>query len=289
MLKSLPQLASSYLNVQNIYPSNLAEQLPYEENSSSYSDIVLAGYYMSPNMPESDRVNRLVDAEINLAQKLADLPFFYSERLNLSAYFGFGFYSNHPSTLNSINLRGHSNLFEHHVKDKAITVKIYADLLTSELRESEKYWREHFLLAYHYAFPNPSIIEKYGYQLKIVKDGNSTFIVGQDKRVNCMEWRSRFLDDIAPEMKRKLEFARSMIVKITNKLLESGEIMFFAHCCALEEHKKCSIRSGLGSGSRSNLQGNSQDAFFDKVLFDQLSEYPTLTLSKTFEVRKIFQ
>lgn len=276
MLRSLPQLASSYLNVQNIWPSTSADEDTYDYNSNSYSSLNLPLYYIDPNMSEEDKVNRLVDSEVNLAQKLSDLPLFYSERLSLSTYFGFGLYSNHPSAF-----RVHSYIFEQQVKEQSITVKIYADLMVNELREAARYWREHFLLAYHYAFPNPLIIERYGDRLKIVKEGNSTFIVSQDGKVNCMEWKSRFLDDIAPEMKRKLEAARSTIVKTTNRLLEAGELTFFAHCSALEEHKRCSLVV--------NPQSASKETFFNKDLFDQLSAYSTLTLSKTFEVRKTFR
>lgn len=290
MLKSLPQLASSYLNVQHIWPSSSEDEIFHEDNPNSpnspnspnnlnsYQGIIFSIYYVDPNISEEEKLNRFVAAEVSLSQKLADLPMFYSERLSLPAYFGFGPYS---SSSQSSIFRAYSSIFEHQVKDKTITVKIYADLLVNEFRDAEKYWREHFLPAYHYAFPNPSIIERYGNRIKIVKEGNATFIVSQDGRVNCMEWKSRFLDDIAPEMKRKLETARSVIVKVTSRLLESGELMFFAYCCALEEHRKCSLRH--------DLLRTSQEAFFDKALFDQLSEYPTLTLSKTFEVRKTFR
>ncbi|NCO36815.1 MAG: hypothetical protein GW893_23515 [Armatimonadetes bacterium] len=167
-----------------------------------------------------------------------------------------------------------------------VYVKVFADLFVPEFREAERYWAGTFFRAYHWAYPDASLIEKwntrFGGSLEIVEKAGKRCLRSRDAEYLCDEWEERLLREVGPAMRDRLHRAMERIGAIFEILEESDAFLRLSG--AEGERRAQSVKRNLEVSMEDLV--NSFDAFRDPVLVQRLSTCPTLTMEVMFDAEK---
>ncbi len=266
MSTSLPALLGNYLSTKHMWvvtadsvqfengTCGVEYHVSYDPNDELYVD-ALAGVI-------SLLAERLDSARIRLRNGSLNLP----QQLGLS-----------EAQANACQQTRHNDISY---------LKVYSDLFVPEFRNAERYWATTFFRAYHNAYPDPVLIDKwnrhFGGRLQLVeREGKRYLLTGQGE-VACDEWEERLLRVVGPEMRERLQRAHAVIEGVAVRLRDQGMESFLRFSAAEEERRVQSVRRDLQVSLDDLFL--SFDSFRDPRLAEKLSTCPTLTMEAVFGV-----
>ncbi|MCX6819007.1 MAG: hypothetical protein NT129_03335 [Candidatus Aenigmarchaeota archaeon] len=289
MAKSLPELINSFSNVGFIHMTTSVSDL-VEKNINK-------AYLVQNDLPPEKKIEKVAEIVLDMSSKLDKIDSVYTAGFdfNLEKYFETGdvsslfehsFRTKKGPNMPNFIIMDAASLFKQIAKsDGEATIGINCDFFVPEFREAEKYFQEYFR-AFHNAFPYTTAREKWNQyspnqKVDVIKYGDKILKITNDEVIDCNEWVKLFEKEIKPEMEKKIEKARQVILCVYNKCLSEKAIHFLIYSSVVDNHKKSSIRRDYKSTSEEFLRHPPN--LFDAEIFDKVSNYPSLTISRTFE------
>jgi len=267
MAKSLPELMGFVRDARLL--------LLIYSDTTNFEDKVNKEYLVESNLPKEEEIDRIGEIVSNLASKLDKIHSVYTGTdFNLPEYFKV------PKGL---------SLFEHGYTEKEMGYKvrigINCDLFVPEFRDAERYFPEYFT-AFHNAYPNDITISRWNQpfpddKVEIVERDGKILKITKDETIDCEEWKRKFNEEVGPEMERRIGKATDIILEVYKKLYDNHVLHFLMYSSVMDVQRR--------SSSRHDFQGTFEEFLrelpnlFDNNLYDYVSKYPTLTLSRSFE------
>jgi len=287
MAKSLPDLVSSVMSVGYISQTS--------SDISSFEKNINKTYLIGNELPLEKKIDKTAEIISGIASKLDKIDSAYTAGFdfNLEKYFETGdvpslfehsFRTKKGPNTPNFKIIDAASVFKEIAKsDGEATIGINCDFFVPEFRDAEQYFLEYFK-AFHNAHPYTEATRKWneyspGQKVDVVKHGNKLLRVSNEGVVDCEEWIRIFENQVKPEMEKKIERTREVILAVYNKFLSEKTINFLSYSSVFNEHMKSSISRNLKEFIEK------MPDLLDIELFGKLGNYPTLTLSRNFEYK----